>query len=516
MSEEIDKYCELLGVTKNMPNEDIYKVYKNKRDELFKKKGNKEITDEEYAKELKKLELAYVTIITGNKNKPFKQDDKNKVTETEVLEEQLKQAIEKEKASDITVKRGRLIRKIQAEIKKIKSTDKLSEADFENLNKLENLLSDEIDNHKHQLSTRYKKEFLDKKATVRAIFTTLPKGMGLQIKKISNCINELKQAKSNKERIFGVVDLAKSFGMLVATPVIFTVKFVVQHWYLLLLLLLLLPNLKLPNFKNIKEKKDNYQKQPEPEFEEVYELEPSVEKVPNLETAEELPLVNESIPENTATVPGKDYEIDKGGNLVAAKEPATNINVQGSKSLDKLPTVDNSEVLETLPENATPELTVINSSAKEEYFNLLRQALPSNLSESYTVFDTYQDAVQYCADEFGYTVKEAQDLLLNGKLADGTFALNKPSIMWLVGKGGFFADSEVELLQNYTKEELTQMIEDNQGLVNEAVNMHNSGKSIAEIFGNLGAGGLTLFTCYELLQYGLAIPTDGLSLLLPG
>ena len=48
------------------------------------------------------------------------------------------------------------------------------------------------------------------------------------------------------------------------------------------------------------------------------------------------------------------------------------------------------------------------------------------------------------------------------------------------------------------------------------VNMHNSGKSIAEIFGNLGAGGLTLFTCYELLQYGLAIPTDGLSLLLPG
>ena len=178
--------------------------------------------------------------------------------------------------------------------------------------------------------------------------------------------------------------------------------------------------------------------------------------------------------------------------------------------MGKVPNVDNSGVLETVTDNTNQELTVINSSAKEEYFNLLRQALPTNLNDSYTVFDTYQDAVQYCVNEFGYTVKEAQDIL------SGNSVIEKPSIMWLVGEGGFFADSEVEMLQNYTKEQLTKMIEDNQDLVDKAVNMHNSGNSVSEIFGNLGTGGLVLFTCYELLQYGLAIPTDGLSLLLPG
>ncbi len=514
MSEEIEKYYKLLGVTENMPKKDIYKVYVTKKDELLKKKENNEITVEEYDKELKDLELAYVTITIENNNLSFKKNVEDEGTETETLEEQLKHAMEKESASDITVKRGRLIRKIQAEIKKIKSTENLSGADIENLKKLEELLSNEIDNHKHQLSTRYKNEFLEKKATVRAIFTTLPKGMGLQIKKISNCINELKQAKSNKERIFGMVDLAKSFGMLAATPVIFTVKFVVQHWYLLLLLLLLLQNIKLPNLKNNNEKDNSYQEQPEPEVAESFELETGVdkEKVPNLEPVKKPVLVNDSVKESTSTTPSRDYEIDKSGNLVAPKKPVLNpqVNIQEDKSLGKVPNVDNSGVLETVTDNTNQELTVINSSAKEEYFNLLRQALPTNLNDSYTVFDTYQDAVQYCVNEFGYTVKEAQDIL------SGNSVIEKPSIMWLVGEGGFFADSEVEMLQNYTKEQLTKMIEDNQDLVDKAVNMHNSGNSVSEIFGNLGTGGLVLFTCYELLQYGLAIPTDGLSLLLPG
>ncbi len=233
MNEKMKKYYNLLNVTNENTNEDIYKAYISKKNELISKQENNELSLEDFNNEQKKLDLAYSSIIVDRSKKPK--------TEIEEMNDDLKRTMEKESVKKVTVKRGRLIRKIKAEIKKIKSSSNLSEEDTERLVKLEEQLSYELDNHKKQLSIRYKEEFLKGKATVPAIFTTLPKGISLQVKKIANCINELKIAKSNKEKIFNVASLAKSIGMLVATPAIFTAKFVVAHWYLLLLLLSMLP-----------------------------------------------------------------------------------------------------------------------------------------------------------------------------------------------------------------------------------------------------------------------------------
>lgn len=561
MNEEIEKYYNILGVNESSTNEEVYNAYMTKRNELVTKKQNNEITTEEYDKSIEELEQAYTALTISMNNLSIKTETPESKTETEQLEAELKKSMEKESPKDITVKRGRLIRKIQAEIKKIKSCDNLSAEDSENLKKLEELLDNEIDNHRHQLKERYKNEFLDKKATIRAIFTVLPKGLGLQVKKISNCINELKQAKSNKERIFGVVDLAKSLGLLVATPVIFTAKFIVEHWYLLLLLLLLLPNLKFPHLnKNNEDNKEYDNPQPEEEVvmeEEVeYGVNPSLEKEPSTVpqpgivkdpalnpvpkpglTQEPIHATTPSIEPSIATegesvvknplpnpninkTPVREPEPNIGPSVITegesvAKTPLPNPNIDKTPVREPEPnigpsTIVDSSIASTPTVEKTPDLTVVNSSAKQEYYDLLRQALPADLSANYTVFDTYQEALEYVINEMGVDATEAENIL-NGKSL-----IEKPSIMWLVGKGGFFAESQAEMLQNYTTDQLNQIVEDNQDLTNQVVEMNRNGNSVSDIFNNLGTGGLVLFVCYELLQYGLAIPTSGASLLLPG
>ena len=482
-----EEYYNLLGVNKDSTKEEIDKAYTDKVDELNIRRHM--LSLEEYNQKIKELERAYGVIVQKENDLTLQPKITTEKDGTQQLEDDLKRAMEKEKPRDITVKRGRLIRKIQAEIKKIKNSSNITESDKESLKKLEELLENELDNHKRQLSTRYKYEFLDKKATVSAIFTVLPKGLGLQVKKINNCINELKQAKSNKERIFGVVDLAKSLGMLVATPIVFTAKFIVQHWYLLLLLLLLLPKMELSKFQK---QKDNQKTDPEPEPELVSE--PEIESVPKIEPEAEPVLVPN--PE-----PAKSPEPRPTPKPIPVPQPDPVTPITPITSEDSNP-IDVDEGIN--------DLTVIDSTAKDEYFSLLRQALPAELSGSYTVFDTYQDAINYCVNEMGYSAAEAESIL------NGTSTIERPSIMWLVGKGGFFAESETEMLQNYTTEQLQQIVEENSEMVNKVVSMNEAGSSVADILSSMGPGALALFVCYELLQYGLAIPTGGVSLLAPG
>ena len=171
-----------------------------------------------------------------------------------------------------TNRNGRLISKIKKEIAKAKKKEADSPEEKELLEKIENMLDGQLEWHKEELASRYKKEFLKKSATFAAVVTTLPKGIGLQAKRVINCINQLKEAKTNKERVFKVVELGKEIGLFVTTPVIFTVKFIVKHWYLILLLLtLLLSLLKVPFFNNNFKKEDQDDKsnngQPEPELE---------------------------------------------------------------------------------------------------------------------------------------------------------------------------------------------------------------------------------------------------------
>ncbi len=179
-------------------------------------------------------------------------------TETLKKEEELKNALlNDESAKNITAKRGRLIRQLKKEIKNIKSSTYLSEEDKNNLKRLEELLNTELDNHKKQLSNRYKDEFLKAKATVPSIFTVLPKGVVLQVKKVVNCINELKQAKGVKEHILNFIELTKSVAMVAATPVVFTAKFIADHWYIVLSLISWLKNIILQHSKKKDKSNDN-------------------------------------------------------------------------------------------------------------------------------------------------------------------------------------------------------------------------------------------------------------------
>ena len=66
------------------------------------------------------------------------------------------------------------------EIKKIKSMEELSTEDQESLENLQKMLETELGNHKDHLKLTYKEDFLAERATVPAIFTVLPKGVGIQ------------------------------------------------------------------------------------------------------------------------------------------------------------------------------------------------------------------------------------------------------------------------------------------------------------------------------------------------
>ena len=152
------------------------------------------------------------------------------------LQKELHDSELKNDEKKITNNRGRLINKIRQEIKRIKA-DGVTKEEQEELNKLEDLLTENITEHKEQLSIRYKEEFVNKSGSLLSTITALPKGVSLAIKKVKTCIADLKDAKDNKEKTFKIVEVLKSSGLLVATPLIFTGKFLVKHWYLVLLFL---------------------------------------------------------------------------------------------------------------------------------------------------------------------------------------------------------------------------------------------------------------------------------------
>lgn len=152
----------------------------------------------------------------------------------EALQEELKKAEEDQNEKKITSQRGRLINEIRKEIAKIRK-DGVSSDEQEQLRKMEETLEENVDKHKEQLGKRYKEEFVKKSGSILSAITVLPKGVSLAIQKIKACIGDLKDAKANKSRTFKIVELLKSAGLLAATPFIFTGKFLIKHWYLVIL-----------------------------------------------------------------------------------------------------------------------------------------------------------------------------------------------------------------------------------------------------------------------------------------
>lgn len=415
----------------------------------------------------------------------------------EILEKKSEKIKYSSDQAQVTVQRGRLIKKIKAEIEKIKNQENLSTEDLALLEKIQEMLASELNNHKNQLANRYKSEFSEQKATFKAIFTVLPKGVSLQVKRIANCIAELKEAKTNKEKIFGMLEVAKQTGLLVATPVVFTAKFIVRHWYLLLLLLLFLMNSN--DFDLGKLFK------PDTKNEHVPELEPAPQPVVKPE-----PIVKPEPAPEPVPVPVPQPESEPVPSLEPIPQPVPNpipnpvVVEKPDIIVDPVPDVEPVPVVPTVPV-VEPVGELVPT---DNYFELLRQALPSYY-DSYTVYNTFEDAVASITEELGCTEEYAIQYL-NGGLG------YMPSIMWLVGEKGYYANNYVELMQNYSIQELEQIIADNEVAINDLVTQSLNFESIGEFIQTLEGPALVAFLAYELLQYGLAIPSGGVSLLLPG
>lgn len=178
----------------------------------------------------------------------------------------------------IIKERGRLISKVKKLIKKINQKENKTIEDEEYLKELNELLTEQLYKHKTMLNERYKKSFIDEHARVSDIVTTLPYGIYLQVQKVNNAINELKNAKEEKARSLATVNVLKEVGLLIGTPIHFAGKFVIEHWYLLLL------GLKFPELQKFyKERQENRAKEPQGQEQEQEAYETAGEAVTQTE-----------------------------------------------------------------------------------------------------------------------------------------------------------------------------------------------------------------------------------------
>ena len=150
----------------------------------------------------------------------------------EELKKQLEAVMENGNAKDVTKARGRLISAYKKRVNELLKDNDISPEEKQELETYRAELQEQVYKHKIQLSSRYKSEFIEQKATPTTIFTVLPKSIGLAVKKVKACIDDVKSAKNNKEKRTKIWEVAKNIGLLAATPVIYLGKFALQQWYL--------------------------------------------------------------------------------------------------------------------------------------------------------------------------------------------------------------------------------------------------------------------------------------------
>ena len=94
-------------------------------------------------------------------------------------------------------------------------------------------LKEELKMQGKKLDERYEREFLDKKAGVTSVATTLPKAVGLSIQKLANTIREAKEAKTKRKKVAKVLESIKAAGKVLVTPAVYLGKFAINNWYAL-------------------------------------------------------------------------------------------------------------------------------------------------------------------------------------------------------------------------------------------------------------------------------------------
>lgn len=495
-------------------------------------------------------------------------DDRIKV-EIEKLAELKRKLNEFEEAkytTKITSYRGKVINKLKKIIKKLESEEHLSQDAVEILNNYKDELSEELFKHKLQLRNRYNEEFIHGQAKVPDILSTLPKGMTLQVQKVINTINEIKNAKGNKEKLTAVSNFAKQSGLLAATPAIFTGKFVIEHWYLILLLfrgnlLNWLKNLLKGKGKNDsddevknndaqpEESPDNVQS-PDPNSPRVGKFPPIFPPLPNPKDGQS-PEGTGDIPEGepvpkTEGEPG--FAVNEGQGLPDLLKTLQN-KIDNAKGDLKAKIQTLKEIIEKIAKNnQTIPVPIVNGGdetliSSENIFTIEQQRnyLYEYAKAAYRVdsmgngYAIYNNIEEYALQN-DMSVEEAKEWLRTSLLSNG----NITSIRFIVDNefGLGFYNSEEEFINYLTNNMGLHDVDLNsQTMQQYLLNIEKIGNDISlmgtefdqnpladgaitEIIDGLtskyGSTGVVLFILYEVLQYGLAYPTGGVTLALPG
>lgn len=133
-------------------------------------------------------------------------------------------------AKMVTSSRGRLIAELKKNINELSKIESPTDEDKALLDSLVNEYNQEVHNHRVQVQARYSNEFIKEPFGFKDIFQ-IPKNVMLSAKSTVQCIEELKAAKTTKQKIFGTLEVIKAFGMTLATPVIALGKCLIDQWY---------------------------------------------------------------------------------------------------------------------------------------------------------------------------------------------------------------------------------------------------------------------------------------------
>ncbi len=387
----------------------------------------------------------------------------------EELRNQLIKIDESNNPSKITNVRGRTIAKVKREIERLKQDEnnKTQIKDFELF------LEELIDKHKEQISSRYKEEFIRKEAKLRALVTVLPKGIVLSIRKLSTCIQELIQSKTNKEKLYNLKEVLKSLGLVAATPGIFTAKFVVKHWYIFLLLL----GLKIPKLSQKgKDNKETESNDFEVQHQEEYVLEEQFKELKRRMFEREYPFISKKVPKWAEELPSEivskpntqfedilndDFEFEYKSNLQMETIPNTNSELELNSNINEGLAKTEGPVLvlkpntqmESIP-SANSELELENIQADLEtkmHINNLLEIFKYNFKTTVVggdikgIYNTYEDALSDFISQ-GLTMDEAVQHLKE----------NQGSISWIIGSQenpGVFFNSQEEMIDFFKSDE---------------------------------------------------------------
>jgi hypothetical protein len=496
----------------------------------------------------------------------------DKLTE---LKQKLEDFEEAKYTSKITSYRGKIINKLKKIVAYLESKKEKTQEEIDALNRYNDELGEALFKHKIQLKSRYNEEFIHGHAKVPDVITTLPKGVALQVKKLANAINEIKNAKGAKAKTIAMTNFVKEAGLLAATPAIFAGKFAIEHWYLILLLF------RGDIFKWIKnllkgKGKDEPKNEPEKESPEQVNS-PSTNNVPqtnNSPSGKPVPPIIPPIPKPNDGQTPEGGEVPGGEIPTGEKEPIPGVAINNDGEEVVNHTKEQiSDILKTLQEkinnakgdiqeklkslkNALEEVVRNNQNVtvntppatngveiSENIFTIEQQKeylyeyakLAYGVDVSGNSYEVYRNIEDYALQN-EMSVEEAKEWIRNLIFSNG----NSTSIRFVV-------DDEFGLGYYKTENEFINTLTNNAGLRNVDLNsedMKNYLSNIEEIGNSFnligtdydsnpllteeienivnsftakyGSTGVALFIIYEIAQYGLACPTYGASLALPG